>query len=258
MAFRSAELGRLVKFNSSSSSKFLQIYEDGLDNDIEQICLRKPEPRIAPSSIRCKRRAWFRLRGCNTDAPTKPDRVLRWSADLGTAIHELVQKQCIAYFKDNWVDVPTYLKDNVHDHKYSVITHGYEARVKFTDIPISFACDGILKLDDMYYLVEFKTSDSAVFRDLVDIKDEHVSQVICYSTLLHLSRALVIYIDRAYGDMKCYERKILSYEQEQMMSDISEIIESVKYRIAPEGLPKGDKWCTSNYCPYYKLCKQYG
>ena len=258
MAFRSANLDHLVKFNSSSASNFLKIYDDSLDEEIKEIGLKKPSQTIAPSSVRCKRKTWFRLRGVEPDRISRPDRALRWSADLGTAIHAMIQEKCLNYFKDSWIDVNDYLKENVKDHIYKTETSGYETRINFEDIPVRFSCDGIVKFDNEYYLVEFKTCDSGTFKDLTDIKEEHISQVICYCSLIHLKKALVIYIDRSYGDMKCYEKKIMSYEEYDMIQSFHDVMNSVQTRLAPEGLPKGDKWCTSNYCPYYRKCKEYG
>ena len=258
MAFRSANLDHLVKFNSSSAMYFLQTYEDGLDSEITEIGLTKPSQTIAPSSVRCKRKTWFRLRGVEPDKISVPDKALRWSADLGTAIHSIVQEKCINYFEENWIDVNEYLKNFVKDHEYETEVSGYETRINFKDIPIRFSCDGIVRVDNEYYLVEFKTCDSSIFKNLTDVKEEHISQVICYCSLLHLKKALVIYIDRTYGDMKCYERKILPYEESEMIQSFQDVMNAVQTRLAPRGLPKGDKWCTSNYCPYYKKCKEYG
>ena len=55
MAFREANLGRLVKFNSAASSDFIDAYEQHWEN---KIAAKNAEPKhktFAPSSFRCPR-----------------------------------------------------------------------------------------------------------------------------------------------------------------------------------------------------------
>ena len=79
MAFRTANFAHLAKFNSAASSDFIDLYESIVDR---RITARNAEPKhktFAPSSFRCPRVSWFRLRGVQPDAVSTPDKIGRAS-----------------------------------------------------------------------------------------------------------------------------------------------------------------------------------
>ena len=67
MGFKTANMAAVVRFNSANSSNFLDAYETYL-HDTVQSSLNRPKSRtFAPSSFRCARKNWFRLRGTAPD-----------------------------------------------------------------------------------------------------------------------------------------------------------------------------------------------
>lgn len=257
MAFRQANLQRLIKFNSAASSLFLDEYSKMIDRDID-LANTKPSQTIAPSSLRCLRKTWFRLKGTEVDKSCVRDQTLQFTAEIGTACHEVIQQRLSNYLGDRWVDVAEYLKTNVSDHDYEVSKHGFETRIAFKDIPIRFACDGIVKIQGITYLLEIKSSDFGSFDELTEPKSQHVDQVKCYGTMLHIDKVLFLYVDRQYGGLKCFEVTISQKDKNTVNDNIKHVMECVESGLAPDPLPKGDGWCTSAMCPYFKTCAQYG
>jgi hypothetical protein len=257
MAFRQANLERLIKFNSAASSLFLDEYSRMIDKDIDKENT-KPSQTIAPSSSRCLRKTWFRLRGTEVDKSCSRDRTLQFTAEVGTACHEVIQQRLSRYLGDRWIDVAEYLKANVNDHEFEVEKHGFETRIAFKDIPIRFACDGVIKLQGVTYLLEIKSSDFGSFDELTAPKPQHIDQVKCYGTMLHIDRVLFLYVDRQYGGLKCFEVVIKQQDKDAVNNNIKHVMDCVDSGLAPEPLPKGDSWCSSAMCPYFKTCAQYG
>lgn len=258
MAFRSANLARLTKFNSSASSEFIDFYESCVDKEIEEDFSRPSHKSIAPSSIRCPRKTWFRLRGVQPDSSRSLDRVLKFTADIGTACHEFIQSRLANNLGDNWIDVESYLKEHPIKYDYEISKKGYETRVKINNPTIRFAVDGIIFWNDKYYLLEIKSSDFGPFDELMEPKPQHVDQVVCYSAILDIEDTLILYIDRQYGGLKCYEKIVKECDRIAMRNSFEELVHLADVHIAPEGLPKGDSWCSPNMCQYYKKCQQYG
>lgn len=259
MAFRQTNLSRLAKFNSATSSNFIDFYENIVDN---KIAAQNAEPKhktFAPSSFRCPRINWFRLRGVQPDEITSPDRTLDFSANIGTACHEIIQKNLSEALGEDWIDVGEYLKSLNLDWDYSVTKSGYETLIEIhSPIPIRFACDGIIRFNGKLYLLEIKTSEYASFDELTNPKEQHEDQIKCYSTLLQLEDVLVLYQDRLYGGLKCYEVKVTSADNRAVWDRFKYVQDMVDANIAPDRLPKGDGWCTAAHCPYYKKCLQWG
>lgn len=258
--FRSANLDHVAKFNSANASDLVELYEHAVDSSIKKDASRKSHQTFAASSLRCMRRSWFRLRGVQPDELKVSDPALEFSARIGTACHEMIQGYLANELGPDWLDVEDYIKSiNLYDSSNYVIHKSmYETQVELFDPPIRFSCDGLINWKGIPSLIEIKSCDFASFQDLVNPKDEHVDQFKAYCTLLGLDVGYFIYIDRQYGSVKCYEQKVTQIDKDNLLLMFKHVQEYAQYGLVPEGLPKGDKWCTPNMCQYYKKCQEYG
>ena len=246
-----------MKFNSAISSDLHEMLEQGRIQKIKEERNTRSSKFIAPSSFRCRRIAWFRLRGCEKDRDDNPDTTLDFTTHVGTACHRLIQSTLSEVYPDCWVDVAEYLhKNGLND--LSSEKDGYEYKIESTDPPVRFACDGVLSMSGKNYILEIKSSEYAAFNDLIEPKSQHIDQAKCYSAILRIPDILFVYIDRQYGSIKVFEVNFKQYELDQIVKDMRDIKEMADNCIAPEGLPKGDSWCTPSYCPYFAKCKEWG
>lgn len=261
MAFTPANFAHLVKFNSAASSDFIDFYEHIVD---EKIAARNAQPKhktFAPSSFRCSRVSWFRLRGVQPDEIKKPDRTLEFSAEIGTACHEIIQRNLSEALGDDWIEVEQYLADNpeiYNKYSWQLEKSGFETKISIEDPPVRFACDGIIRWKGEIYLLEIKTSEFASFDALTDPKSQHIDQIKFYATMLGIKHVLVLYQDRQYGGLKCFELTITDSDNRQIITKIQHIRDMVEANLAPDRLPSGDPWCSSARCPYYAKCKEWG
>lgn len=260
MAFRGVDFARLARFNSATSCELLEFYDAFVDNKILADLSEPPSKFIAPSGIRCQRMQWFRLRGTEPDRASTVDRVLNFTAEVGIALHRMIQRNLREALKDDWVRVEDYLKENPIDHTYTLkeVDDGLETQIEFHDLPIRFACDGIIRWKGQYYLLEIKSSEFSSFDELTDPKSQHIAQTKCYSSMLRLRGVIYIYIDRQYGGLKFYEKQFSEADMQEVENTIKYIAEMAEANIAPDRLPTGDSWCTPSRCKFYKVCKQWG
>ena len=256
MSFRPLNTQRLARFNSALASHVLDIYELSLQDRIASERSAKPHRTFAPSSMRCERISWFRLRGVEPDKMRTVDVGLDFTAKMGTACHEMIQESLSR--TPYWVDVADYIDSLYDSSSYQLVRNGYEVQISMENPPIRFSCDGILKLDDTYVLLEIKSCDHSSFVDLTNIKPQHIYQAKGYGTLLHLDRVIFLYIDRQYGDVKCYEMVITSQDSEAIVNMFDRVQKLADAHLVPEALPKGDSWCTPSMCNYYYKCGEYG
>ena len=261
MAFRTANFAHLVKFNSAASSDFIDFYEGIIDS---KIASRNAEPKhktFAPSSFRCPRVSWFRLRGVQPDVAPNPDRVMEFAAQIGTACHEVIQENLKEALGSDWIEVEDYLRDNPdigQKYDWQLEKERLETKITISNPPVRFACDGIIRWKGKIYLLEIKTSEFASFDELTDPKSQHVDQIKCYATLLGIRDVLVLYQDRQYGGLKCYEMTISSEDNKKVLDRFQYVMDMVECNLAPDRLPKDDPWCSSSRCPYYRKCKEWG
>jgi hypothetical protein len=260
MAFKKLSDVSSSSFNSAVSYEFLEEYQSYLKNKISESKSQIRGKTFAPSSLRCNRQQWFKLRGTQPDFVESPDTTLSFIANVGTMCHREIQENLKNRLGENWVEVEDYLKsvDIGRDYELLKSTDSLETFVTFYDPPIRFACDGIVIYNGKTYLLEIKTSEFSSWQVLSTAKQEHIDQVTAYSALLKLPNVLMLYQERQYGGLKCFELYVPTSAWDNLFNRFDYVIDCVKTNIAPEGLPVGDKWCTPSYCPYYKKCQEYG
>lgn len=265
MSFKPVNFDRLARFNSDASSKLLDICENSWKNEIDKNRERIPHKAFAPSSMRCKRRSWFRLRGVSPDRIDDPDTGLDFSARIGTDCHIFLQTLLKKYLKGDWIQVYDYILNNKNNLLYSSEDYGVvqkagdlEAQISLVNPPVNFACDGVIRINSTIYLLEIKTCEFSVWDDLTEPREEHIEQIKAYGSILGIHNILMIYQDRQYGRIKCYELTLKSSDIDGIKQYFDSVMLSVENNIAPEGLPVGNKWCTPSMCPYYKKCQEYG
>ena len=256
MAFVSINNIRMSKFNSSASMEFLDRYEEYTSKRIAEERYGERHRTFAPSSFRCKRKNWFRLRGTEPDKNSNIDFRLDYLARMGTSIHAIVQQDIINMPGVEWVNIREYMESNFDPSEYILTEGEIETKIEFTKIPLRLAVDGIIKIDGVYYLLEIKSCELSTFNDLTKWKDEHYDQAVCYATVLKLNHILFLYVDRSYGDMKCYQADMNNSIRDNVMNTFDEVIKCAKSNIPPSRLPKGDKWC--GMCEYRNKCYEWG
>lgn len=263
MAFRSANLAaHMIKFNSSASAEFLELYNGIIEEEIQQKTAEPKHQTFAPSQMRCDRVSWFRLRGTQPDKITSPDARLKFTAEIGTACHEMIQNKLINKLGSDWIDVDEWVSQNrqiFQNYDMDIHKNGLESQIDMRKpFPVRFACDGIVRFNGKVYLLEIKSAEFSSLNDLIEPKPKHIDQVKAYSMLLQIPDVLFLYIDRQYGELKCFELNVADYEQEWVKEKMQNVLDLVEANIAPEGLPVGDPDCTQNMCPYWKKCKEWG
>lgn len=247
----------ISNYNSEQSRLLYNNYNDFIINEIKSKQVKSGSKNIAPSSVRCARKSWFRLRGSECTAANSVDTHLDFFAKVGSACHLMLQKRFVDMFGDSWLDVSEYLSTIYDTSQYACVKYDYETNVQLLHIPIKFSVDGLIRINDTVYILEIKSIAYNSFVDLSDIKSEHKDQAICYATYLKVHNVLFVYIDRTYGDIKCYEFNVTDDMMDKMHSQVQSIIDAVDTNIPPSKLPSGDSWCNPNRCEYYKVCKEY-
>ena len=267
MAFRPVNFAHLSRFNSSVSSELLNLYEDGIEEFLRDKAQELPHRTFAPSSARCQRRSWFRIRGAEPDVPKSVDSALEFTAELGTACHRVIQRNLAAILKERWIDVTSWIQNKKaaggfpdgYDICAETDPYSGETLIEMTKpFPVRFACDGLVRMNGVVYLLEIKTSEFSSWNELTEEKPQHVAQVEHYCALLGLQHVLYLYQDRQYGGLKCYEHSVSPQRIDEVLASMRYVMDCVDHMVPPPALPAGDSWCAPSMCPYFKKCKEWG
>lgn len=222
---------------------------------------RVSNPTISPSGLGCPRGAAFKLSGAVME-DSEETYESGIAAAMGTFIHERIQK--FLSTSDIWVDVKDYIEENPQlglsiaekqksAGEVSLVFSGYRNGKKVTP-PFSFQCDGIVKIEGEYYIVEIKSESDRVWQNRTEPNPKHRNQAISYSFLYGIDKILWVYASReSYGaNRKVYLQKIDEREVETFLlecSRIGEAVEMGEIKYLPKS--KDCKWCA-----YLKECKK--
>lgn len=224
-----------------------------------------PSKTISPSSLSCNRAMSFKLLGVPKDEG-KSSQVLNIICEIGTAVHEYVQKTCLALNKFEYVDVANYVKDMGLDLEIGKAsnfssnifeTHLYKLDKDGNKL-VSFLCDGILKDKETgkYHILEIKTVGSQGFFKQNNVLDKHRRQATAYSILLGIPTVLFMYICRDIPSIKTFMYTPTKEEKEELLRICNEVITKSKENIIVAKPNVDNKVCS--YCDYYKTCKLIG
>ena len=258
MGFRHLDIQHLVKFNSATSSEFLDDYDSFVEQKIMADAEKPSSRTFAASSFRCDRWSWFRLRGSKAEISIA-DPTLNFTADIGTACHRIIQTNLKSMLGEDWISVQDHINsiDFPYNYTLSEDDSGLESLIQIEEPPIRFACDRIIQRNGKRYLLEIKTSEYSSWDNLSDPKPHHIDQVKCYSTLLQLPNVLFLYQDRQYGGLKCFEIIVPYPDMVEVKERFNRVLDLARKNLAPDPLPSGDAWCKPSRCPYYNVCKEY-
>lgn len=258
MGFKIVNFQAIARFNSATSSEFLNFYESYITQQIQEKSAETKSRTFAPSSFRCHRKNWFRLRGTQPDTVESPDIALNFKAEVGTSRHLIIQNNLKKALKENWINVKDYLVNRIpkFPYQYQIQESELETKISIENPPVNFACDGLISWKNKLYLLEIKTVDYSSWSELVEPKSIHMDQVKCYCTLLGIHDVLFLYEDRQYGSLKCYEEHINDADFEAILDTMTYIQKMVDYNLAPDRLSNTDYMCKN--CEYAVKCKEWG
>lgn len=206
-----------------------------------------PSKFISPSSMSCPIACCYKLQG--VELPEHKESFFDCSkADAGTDRHERIQ----AFLSQTpyWVDV----KEYVETKKLPLIVlkqDGYEVLLQHKIYPLRFKCDGMLKIDGKYYVLEIKTEGEQKNLNRKTFNPDHEFQGVTYSTVLDTVGIVWVYEGRDSCDPKTFLQEVSQGDRQIIKKYVSDI---VKFKDNPFDNFQLETKCT--YCDYKSHCKK--
>lgn len=224
---------------------------------------RKPSKTYKPSSLGgCKRNIFFQRMGIEQD-PSNNEASGIGIMEAGTDRHERIQKT-IAEMKRlgydvEWVDVAEYLKSRPQNGTRVVKKQGMETKLANDILNMSFLCDGIIKVNGKYFVLEIKTEASFKYQGRVSPVDKHITQGSCYSATLGIDEVLFIYENRDLCNKKVFHYHVTDIDKQTRVLDVINEVESYveNFNETKEVPAMTTVQSECRYCNYKSECKKY-
>lgn len=217
-------------------------------------------PSLSPSGLGCQRAAAFKLSGamCREDTETYESSL---AAAMGSFVHERLQK--FMSKSDIWVNVENYIKEHPelnlklrenqkHEGEVSLEFSGNRAEMKVP--PFTFQCDGIVKIEGEYYLIEIKTETEGAWQKREAPNPKHQEQGKAYAFLYGIRNILWVYASReSFGT----HRKIyLQTIEDSKITAFQAVITGIGAAVEAKSISSLPKAKDCKYCAFIDLCKK--
>lgn len=227
----------------------------------DQKSARKPSQSYKPSSMNCVRNMYYQVAGVEPDK-SPSSFALVGICNSGTDIHARIQ-QSVMDMKDNGIDceyvnVAEYVRSRNLDYLDIVRepdpeAGDYETKLFHKELNISFLCDGIIRYQNKYYILELKTESSYKFLSRQGVDPKHYNQGATYSLIFGIPEVMFVYISRDVLDMKAF-LFVPTPEQKDFIVQQIALCDSylAEEKVPPKPENISNKICS--YCSYRDTC----
>lgn len=223
--------------------------------------IRQPSRSYKPSSLGgCMRMNYFQIVGAPVDKHNPTEGNMIGIQEAGTDAHERIQGHIVnakkAGFDLEWIDVETFLKTRPVQGTRVISKNGHETKLFNDVLELSFMCDGIIKMNGQYYILEIKTEVSFKWQGRTQPEAKHVVQATAYSTALGINKIMFLYVNRDNFNKKTFLHEV---EEQDKYDKVVHYIEECNSYVARQEVPAmsaNKKDCT--YCKFKSECKEVG
>ena len=159
-------------------------------------------------------------------------------------------------FDCEYIEVDDYVRSRGLDNYLDIVEKcGNETKLYDRNRNISFLCDGIIKYQGRYYIVEFKSESSFKWKDRKGVDSKHYNQARTYSLELQIDDVIFVYINRDIVDYKAYLYSVTQEERDSIIDLIAECDRYIQNNELPP-MPEDASAKKCAYCNYQALCKR--
>jgi Iap family predicted aminopeptidase len=217
------------------ATEFLEMFVNTIERTVAEE-KKEPTKSFKPSSMNCSRRCYYQL--TEDDAGGGAYRTFQsiGMAETGTSRHEYLQYWVMQmknfHYPVEYVDVEEYLQKFPNEDIEILEKKGAETLLYSKKYNMRFMMDGIVKIRNKYFIIEFKTEISFKFgrRDGVDVG--HYNQSVAYYLNFQLP-IIFLYENRNDLDKKAYLFTPTEEQIDEVLTIMDEANKGVKENTVP-------------------------
>jgi CRISPR/Cas system-associated exonuclease Cas4 (RecB family) len=202
---------------------------------------------------------YFQVVGHKVDKANRTEPNMIGIQESGTDRHERIQKYVTKAksfgYDMEWIDVEEFLKIRPVKGTRIVERKGMETKLFNEVLELSFMCDGIIKLNGKYYILEIKTETSFKWQGRTQPDPKHVVQATSYSLALGIDFIMFLYENRDNCAKKPFVLVVNDNDRFERVIHYIETCNSYRDRKEVPPMSTNKKDCT--YCKFTEECKKY-
>lgn len=180
---------------------------------------------------KCSRQTFFKFKKAPREEMEA--RVLRLF-DHGDHIHQLIMK-------------PLLSMRNIH-----VVAS--EVNIPPQEL-ISGRADAILSDGKDLYVLDIKSINSMVFKNLNEPKEDHINQVQLYLHFLDPKKGILLYVNKDTQELKEFQFSYDSKRTKYLLSELADLKTKIDSDVIPPRIPDWPNNWQCRYCAFKEICK---
>ncbi len=123
---------------------------------------------------------------------------------------------------------------------------------------ISGRADAIITLNNELYVVDFKSMNSMVFKNLTEPKKDNINQIQLYLRYFKIPKGILLYINKDTLELKEFLVEYNPDIAQKLLKDLSELKTKIDSNVVPDRIPDyPDNW-QCQYCQFKEICATAG
>ena len=123
---------------------------------------------------------------------------------------------------------------------------------------ISGRADAIITLDNELYVVDFKSMNSMIFRNLYAPKEENINQIQLYLHFFKIPKGILLYVNKDTLELKDFLVEYNSILASSLLRDLEILKTRINSNIVPERLSGHPQNWQCRYCQFRSICNSAG
>lgn len=123
---------------------------------------------------------------------------------------------------------------------------------------ISGRADAIITLGNELYVVDFKSMNSLVFRNLQGPKEDNVNQIQLYLHFFKIPRGILLYINKDTLELKEFLIEYNPVLAQKLLKDLTDLKARIDSNIVPSRISGWPEDWQCQYCQFREICQMAG
>ena len=121
---------------------------------------------------------------------------------------------------------------------------------------ISGRADAIISINNDLYVVDFKSMNSMVFKNLQEPKEENVNQIQLYLHYFKIPKGILLYVDKDRLELKEFLVEYNPVLAKNLLSSLQDLKTKIDKNIIPSRLPDYPENWQCKYCQFKEICEK--
>ncbi len=134
------------------------------------------------------------------------------------------------------------------------IVRASEVRIPPQEL-ISGRADAIVTLDNELYVVDFKSMNSMIFKNLTQPKEENINQIQLYLHFFKIPKGILLYVNKDDLGLKDFLVEYDEARAKKLLKDLSDLKIKIETDVVPSAISEYPVDWQCKYCQFKEICK---